>query len=71
MDIAAQSETRLSEEGKIEETGSGYTFFWEGKNEEERRIQGFSFAIKTPILRDHHLTPTAIKEQLMTPFITS
>lgn len=62
MDIVAQSETRLSEEGKIGETGSDYTFFWEGKNEGEKRIQGVGFAIKTSLLRDHHLTPTAINE---------
>uniref|UniRef100_A0A0L8HZ16 Endonuclease/exonuclease/phosphatase domain-containing protein n=1 Tax=Octopus bimaculoides TaxID=37653 RepID=A0A0L8HZ16_OCTBM len=39
VDIAALSETWLSGEGSFEETGSGYTFFWKGKNEGERRIQ--------------------------------
>ena len=28
IDIAALSETRLSDEGQLEEIGGGYTFFW-------------------------------------------
>ncbi|VDL94379.1 unnamed protein product [Schistocephalus solidus] len=31
MDIAALSETRLSEQGQLEEVGAGYTFFWSGR----------------------------------------
>ena len=66
IDIAALSETRISGEGKIEETGSGYTFVWKGKDDGERRIHGVGFAIKTSIFREHQLTPTALSERLMT-----
>ena len=38
IDIAALSETRLSGEDQLEETGSGYTFFWSGKPDGERRV---------------------------------
>lgn len=59
--IAALCETRLSE-GKLEETGYGYTLLWKGKNEGESLIQRSGFALKTCIIRDHHLTPSAINE---------
>ncbi|VDM02760.1 unnamed protein product, partial [Schistocephalus solidus] len=31
VDITALSETRLSEQGQLEEVGAGYTFFWSGR----------------------------------------
>ena len=31
IDIAALSETRLSDEGSLTEVGGGYTFFWKGR----------------------------------------
>lgn len=65
VDIAALSETRLANEGKIEEC-SGYTIFWSGKSENERRIHGVGFAIKTKLVKQHHLIPKAINERLMT-----
>ena len=40
IDIAALAETRLSGEDQLEETGSGYTLFWSGKPEGERRDSG-------------------------------
>ena len=66
IDVAALSETRISGEGKIVEAGSGYTIFWKGKEEGENRIHGVGFAVKTKLVRNHHLTPTAINERLMT-----
>ena len=33
--------------------------------EGERRIHGVGFTVKTTIVRDHQLTPTAISERLM------
>ena len=63
IDIAALSETRFSGEGKMDEVGSGYTIFWKGREEGERRLHGF--AIKTTLIRMHQLTPTAISERLM------
>lgn len=65
IDIAALSEARFSAEGKTEEVGSGYTIFWKGREEGERRLQGVGFVIKTTLVRMHQLTPTAISERLM------
>ena len=33
------------------EDGAGYTFFWSGKNKDERRLSGVRFMIKTSIAR--------------------
>ena len=49
VDIAALSETRLSEENQLSEKGGGYTFFWKGKAEAEKRERGVGFAIWTEI----------------------
>jgi len=47
VDIAALSETRFADKGKLRETGGGYAFFWSGRSSEERREAGVGFAIKT------------------------
>ena len=44
IDIAALSETRLALNDSL--VDNGYTFFWSGKKEEERREAGVGFAIK-------------------------
>ncbi|VDM05807.1 unnamed protein product [Schistocephalus solidus] len=43
VDIAALSETRFSEQGQLEELGAGYTFFWSGWSNAERRNAGVAF----------------------------
>ena len=35
VDIAALSETRLADKGKLHELGGGYTYFWSGRPESE------------------------------------
>ncbi|VDL96968.1 unnamed protein product [Schistocephalus solidus] len=50
VDIAALSETRFSEQGQLEEVGSGYTFFWSGRKKAERRDAGVTFAIRNEIV---------------------
>ena len=50
IDIAALSETRLADEGKLTEMGGGYTFFWKGKLKEEPRHHGVGFAIKNKLV---------------------
>lgn len=65
VDIAALSETRRANEGKVEEAGSKYTFFWKGKPEEDQRIHGVGFAIKTKLVNSLNLTPVNIHERLM------
>lgn len=68
VDIAALTETRLSGEGWLKETGYGYTLFEKSQDEGERKIRGVGLAIKTCIIYALPLTLTAIKERLMTSF---
>ena len=51
VDVAALSETRLADVGGVEEIGSGYTFYWQGKEANNARICGVGFAVKTEIVR--------------------
>lgn len=60
--------TMLLGERIFEESGSGYTLIWKGKDNGERRIHGVSILIKTSIYWNHQLTPTAISKWLMTIF---
>ena len=48
IDIAALQETRLASNGSIQE--EDYTFFWQGKGPEERRLHGVGFAVKNTLL---------------------
>ncbi|BHF75563.1 hypothetical protein SprV_0501865900 [Sparganum proliferum] len=50
VDIAALSETRLSDQGQLEEVVAGYTFFWSGRPRTERRDVGVVFAIRNDIV---------------------
>lgn len=65
IDIAALSETRLSEEGSLTEPASGYTFFWKGRAQNEDRIHGVGLAIKTSLLKQLPDLPAGISERLM------
>ena len=47
IQICALSETRFADEGQLKEIGSGYTFFWSGRKQEERREADVGFAIET------------------------
>jgi len=48
VDIAALQETRLADSGQLRE--QDYTFFWQGKGEEEARLHGVGFAVKNSLL---------------------
>ena len=48
VDIAALQETRLAESGSLKE--SDYTFFWQGKKEDEQRQHGVDFAVRNTLL---------------------
>lgn len=61
IDIAAITESRFSDEGSLTERGEGYTFFWRGVAENQPRIHGVAFAIRTALL---HQIPTT-NERLM------
>ena len=64
--IAGMSETRLADEGSLNEMASGYTFFWNGLPANSRRIHGIGFAILTKLLQTLPKSPVAISERLMT-----
>lgn len=65
IDIAALSETRLSATGSLTEELSGYTFFWSGKKQGERRDHGVGFAIRKDLCDLLEIVPTSINERLM------
>ncbi len=66
IEIAALSETRLPESGQLVEVGSGFTFFWKGKGEKEKREAGVGFAISTALANKLEELPVGISERLMT-----
>ena len=66
IDIAALSETRLADEGQLDEVGGGYTFFWKGVEEGENRQHGVGFAIKTDLVKQLTELPSGINKRLMT-----
>ena len=51
VEIAALSETRLADEGHLTEQSAGYTFFWIGRGQNERREAGVGFAINSNLAR--------------------
>ena len=63
IDIAALCETRLAQSDSIED--NGYTFFWSGKPESERRESGVGFAIKNSIAQDLEQEPSPISDRIM------
>ena len=65
VEIAALSESRLAEEGLLK-VGAGYTFFWSGREKEERREAGVGFAIKSHLVSKLSGLPKGINDRLMT-----
>ncbi|BHF77818.1 hypothetical protein SprV_0602092800 [Sparganum proliferum] len=70
VDIAALSETRFSEQGKLVEVGGGYTFCWNGRPGSERRDAGFAFAIGNDIVKRLSCLPHGINDRLMSLRLT-
>lgn len=66
VQIAALSETRLAEEGQLTEQSAGYTFFWIGRGQDERREAGVGFAIKSNLVSKLAAPPKGINDRLMT-----
>ena len=66
IDIACLSETRLADEGRIDEVGSGYSFFWKGVDEGEHRRAGVGFAIKSDFVRNLSELPTGVSKRVIT-----
>ena len=44
------SEACFVEVGDIKQVGVGYTFFWSGRNREERHEAGTGFAVKSDLV---------------------
>ena len=65
VDIAALSEIRLADEGSITEDRGGYSFFWRGLPQEERRIHGVGIAVKNSILEKYGTMPVGTSERQM------
>ena len=63
IDIAALCETRLALNDSL--VDNGYTFFWSGKGEEERRESGVGFAIRNTIMPYLEQEPTAISDRII------
>lgn len=57
VDITALQETRLADTGCLKE--SDYTFFWQGKQEEEVREHGVGFAVRNSLLQNVQLSDSA------------
>ena len=66
LHIVALSETRFADEGELTEKKAGYTFFWSGRKEEERREAGVGFAIKSSLVNQLDSPPKGINDRLMT-----
>uniref|UniRef100_A0A0B7BSR0 Reverse transcriptase domain-containing protein n=3 Tax=Arion vulgaris TaxID=1028688 RepID=A0A0B7BSR0_9EUPU len=66
IDIAALSETRLPDEGQLSEVGGGYTFFWSGRANTERRESGVGFAVKSHLVRGLTRLPKGVSDRVMT-----
>jgi len=66
IDIAPLSETRLADEGSLNDMASGYTFFWKGLPANSPRIHGVGFAIRTKLLQTLPESPVGFSERLMT-----
>ena len=64
VDIAALSETRLTCYDSL--VDCGYTFFWSGKTEKERRESGVGFAIKNMMVHLLEQDPSPVSDRIMT-----
>lgn len=65
IDIAALSETRLADEGQLEEVGGGYSFFWKGVDEGEDRFAGVGFAVRTKLVKQLEELPSGINKRII------
>ena len=66
VDISSLSETRFAEEGQLREPNAGYTFFWSGRGNDERREAWVGFAIKNDLIGKLTSLPKGVNDRLMT-----
>ena len=65
IDIAALSEVRFSGEGSLQEHGAGYTLYWSGKPETERRLSGVGFMVRNSIASKLENQPTGHSNRII------
>lgn len=65
VDIAALSETCLSDKGQLTKIGSGYTLFWCGSSSDKRHEAGVSFSIKDHLIKKVDRNPEGLNDRLM------
>lgn len=65
IDIAALSEVRLPDTGSLNEHGAGYTLYWSGKPQAERRLSGVGFMIKNCIASKLESLPTGHSDRII------
>lgn len=65
IDIAALSETRLSDEGSLTEDQSGFTFYWKGYPPHERRLHGVGFAVRNSLVPLMEDSPVGVSARIM------
>lgn len=63
IDVCCLQETRLSGQGQLSE--NGYTFYWSGKDPQQRKESGVAFAISNTIAKDLTSLPQAISDRLI------
>ena len=66
VDIAVLTESRLAGVGSVKEKSCGYTFYWSGLPETERRLHGVCLAIRNDIAKNLPNLPQAVNERLIT-----
>lgn len=70
IDVAGLSETRFSESGMLRESISGYTYYWSGLAESEKRLHGVGIVMKNGIADRMNSSPKSINGRLMTARIS-
>jgi len=65
IDIAALSEVRFPDTGSLKEQGAGYTLYWSGKPQGERRLSGMGFMIKNNIAAKLENLPTGHSDHII------
>lgn len=66
VDIAALQETHMADFGRLDERGSGYSFYWSGSSESSN-MHGVAICVRTELIRKEVISePTCINERLMT-----
>ncbi|KAI8441140.1 hypothetical protein MSG28_009390, partial [Choristoneura fumiferana] len=66
IDVAAISETHLSDSGELCEQLGGYTYYWSGRPVGERAGGGVGFAVRNGLARDLSDLPKGVNDRLMT-----